>query len=353
MYKIIMNTDKQTQVYFFVAIFLAVLALNLAMFLPFMGAVVIALTLVTIFDPIYKKINKFLNDKRSWASFITVLLVLLVIVIPIFFLGTLVIKESSIIYFMLKEGSGEAYINNLNQIINSKLQIISPDTSFNLKLIFEKIIDFFVRNLAGVFSGVSGIFFSLFLSLLALYYLFKDGDKFKKAIIILSPLDDKYDGEIFNKLSQTASSVVKGSLLVALVQGILSGLGFLFFGIPNPAIWGAIGIISALIPVVGTALVLLPGVIYLFSIGSVGAAIGLLIWGIVIVGGIDNLLRQKILERGINIHPFFILISVLGGLEFFGAIGFLLGPLLLSLMFSLLEIYKKEFKSDVEQNSEN
>ncbi len=346
-----MHTDKQTQIYFFVAIFLAVLGLNLAMLLPFVGAMVIALTLATVFNPVYKRISKLLSGKKGLASSITVFLVLLVIIIPVFFLGTLVIKESSIIYFMLKEGGGEAYINNLNQIVNSKLQVISPDTSFNIRSIFEKIIDFFVKNMAGVFSGVSGAFFSLFFSLMTLYYLFKDGDKFKKVIISLSPLDDKYDSEIFNKLSQTVSSVVKGSLLIALLQGILSGFGFLFFGIPNPAIWGAIAIISALIPVVGTALVLIPGIVYLFGIGSFGAAVGLLIWGAIIVGGIDNLLRQKLFEQGIKIHPLLILISVLGGLEFFGAVGFLLGPLLLSLMFSLLDIYRKEFKSDVEQVS--
>lgn len=344
-----MNTDKQTQVYFFVVVFLAILGLNLTMLLPFIGSIVIALTLVTIFNPIYKRLKRFFKGRESWASFATVLIVILLIIIPTFFLGTLVIKESSVIYLMLKEGSGEAYINNLNNIVNTKLQFISPDTSFDVKIIFEKIVNFFVHNLAGVFSGVTGAFFSLFLSLMALYYLLRDGDKFKKIIIGLSPLEDKYDDEIFNRLSQTVSSVVNGSLLVALVQGVLSGLGFLFFGIPNPAIWGAIAIISALIPMVGTALVVVPGVIYLFSIGSTGAALGLLFWGAVIVGGIDNFLRPKLFERGINIHPFFILISVLGGLEFFGAVGFLLGPLLLSLMFSFLDIYKKEFKQDVEQ----
>ncbi|MDP3764616.1 MAG: AI-2E family transporter [bacterium] len=346
-----MSNDKQTQIYFFVAIFLAVLGLNLAILLPYVGAVVIALTLATIFSPVYRKINNLLNNRESLASLVTVFLVLLIIIIPIAFLGTLVVKESSVVYLIFKDGSGEAYVNNLNRIINSKLQLISPDVSFNVKLAFEKIMDFFVRNLAGVFSGISGAVFSLFLSLMALYYLFKDGGKFKKVITSLSPLNDEYDDEIFNKLAQTVSSVVKGSLLVALLQGVLSGLGFLFFGIPNPAIWGAIAIISALIPMVGTALVLIPAVVYLFSMGSAGAAFGLLLWGLVIVGGIDNLLRPKLFERGINIHPFFILISVLGGLEFFGAIGFLLGPLLLSLMFSLLDIYKKEFKSDVEQVS--
>ncbi|MBI4119076.1 MAG: AI-2E family transporter [Parcubacteria group bacterium] len=342
-------TDKNVQIYFFVAVFLAVLALNVAMFLPFIGAVVLALTLTVAFRPVYNWILKRLGGRAGLSSLATVLLTVLIIIIPIAFLSTLVFKEASVVYSIFRDGSGEAYVGDLNRIINTQLQNISPGLSFDFMAVFEKILNFFVRNLGSVFSGVSGAVFSLFLALMALYYLLKDGDRLKKVIMSLSPLADEYDDQVFNKLSLTVSSVIKGSLLVAVIQGVLTGAGFFIFGIPNPAIWGTIGIIAALIPMLGTALVIIPGLIYLFSIGSSGAALGLLLWGAVIVGSVDNLLRPKLFERGINIHPFFILISVLGGLEFFGAVGFLLGPLLLSLLFSLLDIYKKEFKRDVEQ----
>lgn len=344
-----MPTDKQTQIYFFVAIFLAVLALNVAVFLPFIGAIVLALTLAVAFNPVYAWILRRFNNRASWAALATILLVVLVIIIPIAFLGALVFKEAGVVYSVFRDGSGEAYVGNLNRVINAKLQDISPGLAFDARAVFEKILNFFVRNLGGVFSGISGAVFSLFLALMALYYLFKDGAKLKRAVMNLSPLADEYDDQVFDKLAQTVSSVVKGSLLVAVIQGALTGVGFFVFGIPNPAIWGAIGVIAALIPMIGTAVVIVPGLVYLFSAGSAGAALGLLAWGAVIVGSVDNLLRPKLFERGINIHPFFILISVLGGLEFFGAVGFLLGPLLLSLLFSLLDIYKKEFKRDVEQ----
>lgn len=344
-----MPADKQTQIFFFVILFFAVLALNIAMFLPFIGAVVIALTLGSIFSPVYKKILGFFSGKEAISAFITVVVVILIIIIPVAFLGTMVFKEASVLYSIFREGGNESYISNINGIVNSSLHKISPSLSFNVRDAFSKVLDFFVNNISKIFSGISGAAFSLFLALLGLYYILKDGDKLKKVLMSLSPLADEYDEDIFSKLSKTVSSVIRGSLLVALIQGILTGIGFLVFGLPTPAVWGAVAVISALVPMIGTSLVLAPGIIYLFSIGSTGAAIGLLAWGFLIVGTIDNFLRPKLFERGINIHSFFILISVLGGLKFFGAIGFLLGPLLLSLMFALLDIYKKEFKKDVEQ----
>jgi predicted PurR-regulated permease PerM len=105
-------------------------------------------------------------------------------------------------------------------------------------------------------------------------------------------------------------------------------------------VWGSIAAVAALIPGVGTALVVVPGVLYLFFTGSTGYAIGLLIWGLLAVGLIDNLLGPLVVNRGIKIHPFIILLSVLGGLTFFGLVGFILGPLIIAFLFALLEIYK-------------
>jgi predicted PurR-regulated permease PerM len=344
-----MPADKQTQIFFFVAIFLAILALNIAMFMPFIGAIVIAITLSSMFSSVHKKIFKIFKGKAAVSSLVSVFAVILIVIIPISFLCTIVFKEASVLYSIFRDGGDEAYINNINNIVNSNLHKISSGLSFSARDSFSTAMDFFVNNIAKIFSGISGALFSLFFAMLGLYYIFKDGDKLRKILTHLSPLADEYDDIILNKLSITVNSVIRGSLLVALSQGILTGIGFLIFGIPTPAVWGAVAVICALIPMIGTSLVLIPGILYLFSVGATGAGIGLLAWGILVVGTVDNFMRPKLLEKGIHIHPFFILMSVLGGLEFFGAVGFLLGPLLLSLMFALLDIYKKEFKQEVEE----
>ena len=179
----------------------------------------------------------------------------------------------------------------------------------------------------------------MFLTLLALYYLFVHGSDFKARIIALSPLSDHYDRDITDKLQLAVTSVIKGVLVVAVVQAILCGLGFAIFGIPNAALCGSIAMIAALIPAFGTALVMIPAVLYLAITGNVGAALGLAVWGALLVGLVDNFLSPMLMSRSIKIHNFFILLSVLGGLALFGPVGFIAGPLVLSLFFALLDIY--------------
>jgi predicted PurR-regulated permease PerM len=133
---------------------------------------------------------------------------------------------------------------------------------------------------------------------------------------------------------------MKGSLFIALIQGCLTGIGFAIAGVPNPALWGSVAMISALIPGIGTSLVLIPGILFLFGTGHPGPGFGLLAWGALAVGLIDNFLSPKLLGRGTNLHPLFILFSVMGGLALFGPLGFLFGPLVLSLWSALISIYQ-------------
>jgi len=152
-------------------------------------------------------------------------------------------------------------------------------------------------------------------------------------------LQDIHDETIFNKIAIAINSVVRGNLTIAVIQGILTAVGFTIFGVPNPFLWGSVAAISALVPSIGTALVLLPAILFLYFSGETFSALGLFLWGMMAVGLIDNFLGPKLVERGMRLHPFLILLSIFGGISFFGPLGFLLGPLVLSLLFALLEIY--------------
>jgi predicted PurR-regulated permease PerM len=200
-------------------------------------------------------------------------------------------------------------------------------------------------NIDSLFSKAAGFVLGAVVLLFALYFILRDGKSLKRQLVNLSPLPDRQDEQIFSKLNSAVHSVVWGSLAVGLIQGVLTGIGFAIFGVPSPALWGSVAVVAALVPGIGTALVLIPGVVYLFATGSAGMAIGLLIWGAIAVGLIDNFLGPLLINRGVKIHQFLILLSVLGGLSFFGPIGFIAGPLVLSLLFALLEIYKENLKS--------
>jgi predicted PurR-regulated permease PerM len=167
----------------------------------------------------------------------------------------------------------------------------------------------------------------------------KDGAKLRQFVISLSPLADSYDELVLSRLGRAVNSVLKGTLTIALIQGVVSALGYMLFGVPNPLLWGTVTAIAALVPGVGTALILTPIVLFLFLTGNVPGAIGLAVWGAFAVGLVDNFLSPHLIGGGSQLHPLLVLISVLGGIGLFGAVGIFLGPLCLSLFMALLSIY--------------
>ncbi len=342
---------EKFQIYFFTFIFLAVILLSFSIFLPFLVPVSIAAVLAFLFSPLHERTASTLGGRRGLAALATVTFAVFVIVIPFVFIGKAVFQEATGFSAQLQNGTGN--VAGFLSSIEKAVSYYFPGFSLNLNEYIRLGTDWLVQNIGGVFAGIArvtvGLLINLFIGVIAFYYLLKDGRKFVRELVSLSPLPDKYDYEIISRLESTVSSVVKGSLIVALVQGFSSFVGFIIFGVPNPALLGSTAAVAALIPGVGTSLVLVPAIIYLFAVGSGGAGFGLLVWGVIAVGLIDNMLGPMLIKRGVRIHPFFILLSVIGGLWFFGPIGFLLGPLVLSLLFGMIEIYR--FLVNSEQKS--
>lgn len=299
---------------------------------PFIGSLVLAFTLAVIFHPLYKQLRKALNNQRSLASLLTILIILIVVLAPLAALSIQVFQEGKDFYFNTL-ARGEVTLEILDRIP------LPDEWRYNVTEYLEQGLVWLLEHLGVVFSSVARVVFNLFISLIALYFLFKQGGELKARLVSFSPLSDKFDVDIINRLQNTVSSVIKGVIVVAIVQALLAGVGFTIFGIPSPALWAMLAMLAAFVPGVGTALVMVPAVLYLFFTGHTGAAIGLTIWGALAVGLIDNFLSPMLVGRGTKIHSFLILLSVLGGLALFGPLGFLLGPLLISFLFALLDIY--------------
>ena len=136
------------------------------------------------------------------------------------------------------------------------------------------------------------------------------------------------------------NSIFVGSLVVGILQGVSTGLAFAAFGIPAPALWGTVAAIASLVPGFGTSLIILPGVAYLMFAGQYVYAAGLLVWGYAAILLLDHTLGPILVNKGVHVHPFLVLMSVLGGLVTFGFVGLFLGPLILVFLFTLLDIYK-------------
>lgn len=156
----------------------------------------------------------------------------------------------------------------------------------------------------------------------------------------ISPLADTYDEQIIDKIERAVNSVVRGSLFTSLIKGILATLGFYIFGVDHALLWGMLTAIVSLLPGIGAGLTIIPAMLYLLVIDKIGAAIGLGVWGAVVVGLVDNILMPIVVGRGFTVHPLFVMLSVIGGMMFFGPVGLFLGPLVIALFSALIEIYK-------------
>ncbi|MBP9701565.1 MAG: AI-2E family transporter [Candidatus Pacebacteria bacterium] len=342
--------SSKTQHYFFFALLGIVGVLAILVFLPYISSIIIALVCSVIFRPIHNSLLKLLPS--SFAAFGTIIVVAIIIFIPLGFLGVRISTEAQSLYqYITTEGNQAKMIVMMNDLVlrvGHKVLGYYPEVttdSFNIAGYAQHALSWSFTNLDSIVSNTARIGFHIFILLIALYYMLRDGGNLKKSIIAMSPLLDAYDEEIFEKLERAIFSVVRGSLGVSVVQGLLTMLGFWIFGIPNPVLWGSLAAIASLIPGIGTALVLIPAAIYLYVTGAVVMSVGLLIWAVLAVGLVDNFLGPYLVQQGVHIHEFLILLSVVGGLSFFGPIGFILGPLILSLLFALLEIYQQHLKN--------
>jgi len=340
---------KKVQASFFLSVFGLVGILTVIIFLPYIYPVIFSFILAVVFYPLYKSLLKlkFFKRFKGIASVLIVLLVLVIVLLPLISLGLILVKEATGLYTSLVE---QEFSYKLVQKIDVFVVNIMPQfANYDLTASFDDFakegLNFIIKNLGAIFSNIIAVALGFFIMLFSLYYVLKDAHKIKKQVILISPLSDKYDKRIIKKLMLAVNSVMKGTLLVALIQGVLAGLGFWIFGVPNPVLLGALTVIASLIPAVGTAAIMIPGVIYLGLLGSYLPALGLLIWAALLVGMIDNVLRPKLIEKDIDIHPLLILLSALGGIVVFGASGFILGPIVIALLYSLLDIYKEEFQA--------
>lgn len=306
----------------------------------------------TVFEPIHNRALALVRGQKGIAALITSVIVLIVVIAPITFLGIQIFQESTGLYsYLVQNNTATGISRTVEDAVHSFNKFLPAQIHFSLdlNLYLKQGVTWLLQQIGPLFANVAQVALGVFVFLAALYYLFKDGHQLKAAIVKLSPLQDAHDEAVFHKLALATNSVIKGSLVVAVIQGLLTTIGFVIFGVPNAALLGSIAAIAALIPGVGTALVLVPAILYLFFSGATLPALGLLLWGMTAVGLIDNFLGPVLVGHGTKLHPFLILLSILGGIGLFGPIGFLLGPLVLSLLFALIGIYftiLKEHKTE-------
>jgi predicted PurR-regulated permease PerM len=324
------TTNQKIQGYFLIGMLVLSIILVFLIFRPYIPVLLFAFVLAIIFQPVYKAILNRIGKHTVVASILTTLVVVLLIILPVAVFSSLVFRELTSTLPHL----------SFADLSNIKLPSIFQNRDFDLQSYVTDALNSFAHNLGTLLSDVVKIFVFLGLTILTLIYFFKDGEKIANSAFNTLPFTKQQAQKLRSDLTIGVRAVIGGHLLVAMIQGTLTGIGLWIFGVPNPALWGFLAVIAALVPTFGSSLVNIPAAIFLFANGNTGAGIGLLIWYVLAVSLIDNFIGPKFISGRINIHVLLIIFSIIGGLQFFGPIGFILGPLVTIFAWSIFEMFQ-------------
>ncbi|QQG38473.1 MAG: AI-2E family transporter [Candidatus Woesearchaeota archaeon] len=324
--------------YFFIIFFVLLLIASLYMIYPFIPAIIGGLLLGYIFYPLYKKFNnKLIKNKTASSLIFSIILVVIFFIFFAFLTNSLL--EEAVNFF--KNVKSEGFRDLISKVvgffggqefdIDSYIQDFANNTAKSLVLSTSDFILSLPQKL---------ILF--FIMIFIMYYIFKDGGKLKDAIERLLPLSKGHQEGVFENVQVITKAIVYSYIVIGIIQGILGGLGFLIFGLPNPILWGSIMAIAGMIPMLGPMIVWLPAGILALVTGNYFAGIGIMMWGGILVSLIDNVLRPKLIGDKTNVHPAVVLVGLFGGLQLFGIIGAFIGPVILGVFLGLLRGMKEE-----------
>lgn len=315
------------------------------LFSPFFTAFALATVLVVVSYPLYELVKRwFTYGRETLAAIITTLLVFTLIVTPIFFVSSVLVGEFFSLYQSLETDSPDA-LPLLTQG-EALLATYLPGLTIDFTDPIKQSAAWLGRSFGAIFSGAVSMVITLLLSILATFYLYKDGRRLVKWLVSISPLPDTEDNLIFERVGRAIRATIIGTIALSVIQGVVATTGFAIFGIERAVLWGSLGALGALIPGVGLLGIMVPALIYLFIIGNTTGVIGLAIWAIIAIIVVDNIVGPYLMSRGNSLHPFVVLVSVLGGISLFGPIGFIVGPVLVTVFLTLLEIYTLYNSSD-------
>lgn len=325
-------------------------------FSPFLSAITWAAFLALLLYPINAWLRPRIVGKRTGAAALVTALTPIVILAPVTLLAVTFVSQAQVLIDLLRAAAERYHINSLDdlrQFPGAARFFEWLQTRFGVSIgdIQTWIVEHtqeLLQRLAGlggtVFLGALGTFVGFLLMLFVLFFFLRDGDQIVARIRVLIPFPAERKQHLIEHLAAVTRAVVYGIGVTAIVQGVMVGIGFAVTGLPSPVVFGALAALLAMVPVGGTVLIWLPGVLQLgFGNNRWGWATALLVWGI-IISTCDNVLRPLLISGRAEISTLAVFLGVIGGLSAFGPIGLVLGPVLLSLVIALLRLVEDEHK---------
>lgn len=346
----------------FTAVFFALLLLLLyqivLMFQPFLMPVLWAALLAHLTFPLHVRLTAFVRGREAVSASCLTLLVLALVVVPISLLGLLLAREASTAEQTIREwiasGALQQHVDQLRTwpVIGEFSRrlgggsFLTPDSLEQGLLAASTFLSrFFLDQVGDLLKNAFLLVTNFFLMLFALFFLLKDGKQWLASLQEVIPLESSHKQRIVDRMDQTVRAVVKGMGLTAIVQGLLAGLAYGALGMPFPVVLTAVTVILAPLPFGGTAMVWAPAGLYFLLAGSLWKAVVLWGWGLGVVSMIDQFLRPWLIGQAVQIPALFLVFSVLGGLALYGLIGLFVGPVLVSLLMTTIQIYREEYQN--------
>jgi len=348
---------EKTRFAIYTAIFVIIIALTFWVIKPFILAIIGGVIIAYIFYPLHKWLLKRIKS-RGWSAFIVAILIVIIFTAPVFFIAQAFAKDAYVSYVLVKQRLSQTIFSTEEctaesiecSLINSVRSFVSdPQFKFYIEDSLNKATQLAINKANEIIIKIPALLLRLFVLLFVVYYALKDGEFFVKKAYKAVMLKKTHYEIIIGKIKEMINSTIYGMMLVAFIQGVLAGIGYFIFGVKSPVLLGVLTALAALIPVVGTAIVWGPTVIIYFfnamaSNDSTGIALslGLLAYSIFPVSIIDNFIRPKIIGDKSKTHPILVLLGILGGVATFGFVGILLGPIIITLFVTFIDIYHEE-----------
>ena len=360
------DTDKEQQtagrIKGYRAFLLVVLAVSLYLgyliLLPFIDTLILAIILASIFNPLQVNLNRRLNGRKNLAALIIALIITFAIAIPVFvFTSTLVAQGLDTV----NRTNEWVRAGKLQQLVQdpriseylAKLQERFPfieasktDIANDLLYLSRDMGQFLLGKVASILGNVASLVVHFFVMIFIAFYLVRDGGEMVSSIRSYLPLRAEQEDRIINGIRVVAKSVLLGTFLTAICQGLVGGIAFEILHFPG-LFWGTMTAFASLIPLVGTYLIWVPLALYLVLLGQVKSAVFLAVWSITLSGIIENFIRPFLMKGKSKMPPFYIFLAILGGVQYFGLKGVLYGPLILSFAMIMLFIYGVEYRNDL------
>ncbi|MCP4899146.1 MAG: AI-2E family transporter [bacterium] len=323
---------------------------------PFFSVIVLSLVTVGLLYQPYSELVKRMRGHRRSAALVVCVILMMAVVAPLILTMSEVSQEALSFYEMttvqlaerdLLEGLEEQseWLEKTNRYLSPfGFQLTAQEIYDQLASVGVQLGTFFYRGGVSIAKGAVRVIFGFFFWILIVFYLLVDGERFRRWIETVAPLPQSEQRHVLARLSEMSGSLVIGNGFAGIIQGVVGGLMFAVLGLPGPVLWGVVMGILAFVPVIGVSLVYIPASVILLIMGESGRALTLFIPLAIISALVEYWLKPMLVGRRAHMHTLLVFLSLLGGLDAFGPAGLIIGPLLMTAVITLIEIYRDSYR---------